>query len=442
MIRKNLKPTEKQQGVMVNIARFVLAAVFLFSGFVKAVDPKGTAYKLSEYAVYFHLDGILNEQICLLLSVCLAALEFILGIYLLFGIRRKFSSLLALLILVVFTPFTLFLAIQNPVSDCGCFGDAIKLTNWQTFFKNVVLLVLSVAVYIRHRKIFYLAPRSFHWAISLYTIIFIFLFSFFSIYYLPLIDFRPYKIGTNIVQSMSVPEGAPLPEYKTTFIMEKNGRQKEFTLDNYPDSTWTYVKRVSKVVRKGYVPPITDFAISDSEGHDLTDSILNDPTPTFLLISPSYKQADRDVTDEINSIYDYCTDHHYHFYGLTASGDDEILKWRYATGSAYPIYRADDVVLRTMIRSNPGLMLLRRGTILNKWSSNDLPKVDLQNEPTIQALTENVEEAKSVKVLLKMGLIYVIPLLFITLAHNLWHIRRKKEKGTVKETTNSNIKSI
>lgn len=422
---------------MVNVARFVLSAVFLFSGFVKAVDPKGTAYKLSDYAAYFHLSGLLTDQVCLGLGVCLAALEFILGIYLLFGIRRKFSTLLVLLMLIVFTPFTLFLAIRNPVSDCGCFGDAIKLTNWQTFFKNVVLLLLAIPLFLRHKQIFYLAPRAFHWAISLYTIIFIFLFCFFSIHYLPLIDFRPYKIGTNIKQSMTVPDGTTPPVYETTFIMEKNGQQKAFQLNNYPDSTWTYVSRISKKVSDGYVPPVTDFAISDREGRDLTDSILNDTTPTFLLISPGFSRADRDVTDEINSIYDYCTDHGYHFYGLTASSDADILKWRYATGSAYPIYRADDVVLRTMIRSNPGLMLLQRGTILNKWSSNNLPELDLPNVPAIRALSEDAEDAKSVKVLLKMGLIYAIPLLFITLAHNLWRPRRKKHEVTTNLTTNS-----
>jgi uncharacterized membrane protein YphA (DoxX/SURF4 family) len=419
---------------VVNVTRFILAFTFIFSGFVKAIDPKGTAYKISDYFIYFHLDSLLQDNVALVLSICLACFEFLLGVYLFFGIRRKFTAIMFLLVMVLFTPFTLFLAIKNPVHDCGCFGDALVLTNWQTFWKNAILLLFAIIVFVYRKRMFSLISRPFHWAFSLYTIIFILLFCLYSIHYLPLFDFRPYKTGTNIKASMSVPAGAELPVYETTFIMQKDGKEKEFSLEEYPDSTWTYVKRKTVLVKPGYIPPITDFSISDEEGNDLTDAILSDSIPTFLLISPHFETADEDVTDPINSIYDFCTDHGYHFYGLTASDSADIAKWRYATGAVYPIYHADDVVLRTMVRSNPGLMLLKKGTILNKWSSNNLPLIEDGEDVPLSWFEGNYGRGKSVKVLLNIGAIYFMPLLFITLAHNLWRLR-KKNKQTKKETS-------
>lgn len=410
---------------VVNVARFILSFVFIFSGFVKAIDPKGTAYKIGDYFSYFHLGSLLYGNAALAMGICLASVEFLLGVYLLFGIRRKFTSTILLLVLAFFTPFTLFLAVKNPVHDCGCFGDAWVLTNWQTFWKNTILLFLAIIVCYFRKRMFYLVSQPFHWAFSLYTILFIILFCLYSIHYLPLLDFRPYKIGSNIKTSMSVPKGAKLPEYKTTFILKKQGKEKEFSIDEYPDNTWTFVKRKNILVNPGYIPPITDFSISDDNGNDLTDNILNDSIPTFLLISPHFETADQDVTDPINSIYDFCTDRGYRFYGLTASDSSHIAQWRYATGAVYPIYHVDDVVLRTMVRSNPGLMLLKKGTILNKWSSNNLPLIEDGEDIPLSRFVGDSGCGKSVKVLLNIGLIYFIPLLFITLAHNLWRLKKR-----------------
>jgi len=421
-IKIRIKPLES---VWVNVARFLMSAIFIFSGFVKALDPKGTGYKFDAYMAKFGLTNFINEDVTLALSVLLASLEFLLGIYLLFGIRRRFTTAVLLIVMCVFTPFTLYLAIANPVHDCGCFGDAIILTNWQTFLKNLILLAFAVLVFYRSEKMFRLLPSSVHWAYSLFSMIYIVAFCLYSIHYLPLIDMRPYKVGVNIRDAMEVPEGAKEPVYDNIFVMEKNGVKKEFNLKNYPDSTWTYVSGKTILKENGYVPPITDFSIVDTTGNDMTSKILNDTTLTFVLVSPHLEDADTGVTDELNVIHDYCMDHNYKMIGLTASGNDAIARWRYETGAVYPIYFVDEIVLKTIIRSNPGLLLLQKGTILNKWSCNNLPILDVSENKSKEQLAVGVSTESSIKVLLKVELTYIIPLLFITLALNLRRVRRR-----------------
>ena len=424
-ILKNKISTSSIESVLVNVARFLLSATFIFSGFVKSLDPKGTGYKLSAYIEKFGFSNFVSDDVTLAIGVVLASVEFLLGIYLLFGIRRRFTTFILLIVMALFTPFTLYLAIANPVHDCGCFGDAIILTNWQTFFKNIVLLVFAILVFYRKEKLFRLVPAGVHWAYSLFSMIYIVALCLLSIHYLPLIDMRPYKVGVNIRQAMEIPAGAKEPVYDNVFVMEKNGVKKEFTLKNYPDSTWTYVSGKTVLKEKGYVPPITDFNAVDTTGNDITSEILNDATPTFVVVSPHLEDADPDITDELNVIHDYSMDHNYKMIGLTASGDDAIKKWRYETGAVYPIYFMDEIVLKTIVRSNPGLLLLKKGTILNKWSCNNLPILDVPEKEAKEQLTAGISTESSIKVLLKIELAYIIPLLFITLAVNLRRMRRR-----------------
>lgn len=411
-------------GFGINVARFLTSFTFIFSGFVKALDPKGTEYKIEAYASQFSMSSLLDGKMALAMSVVLSSIEFLLGVYLFFGIRRKFTTRVLLLVMAVFTPFTLYLALANPVHDCGCFGDAVVLTNWQTFWKNAVLLVFAVLICRYYKKMVLLVPVSVHWAYSLFSMIYIVGFALLSIHYLPLLDLRPYSVGTNILQSMEVPAGAKEPVYATTFVMEKNGVKKKFDIQNYPDSTWHYVSSKTEMIEKGYVPPIVDFCILNEDGQDLTRHILNDTTLTFVLVSPRIEEASLDVTDELNVVHDYCMDHHYKMIGLTSSGDEAIADWRYETGAVYPIYFVDGIVLKTIVRSNPGLLLLRKGTILNKWSCNNLPVLDATEEEGKAQLRSGVSTEAFIKVLLKLVLVYVVPLLFITLALNLRKVRR------------------
>lgn len=239
----------------------------------------------------------------------------------------------------VMTPLTFYLALADPVSDCGCFGDAVSLTNWETFGKNVVLLGLSVLVF-RYRRLMvrFVSERN-QWMISLYSIFFAFVLAGFCIYYLPVFDFRPYHIGVNLPRSMVVPEGEEEPEYLTTFVLEKDGVKKEFTTEDYPEDTaWHFVESRTVLVKEGYVPPVHDFSIMTwPDGEDITEQVLSDKGYIFLLISPYLEFADDSNIDRINELYDYCGEHGYAFYCLTASGDDVIGRWQDLTGADYPL---------------------------------------------------------------------------------------------------------
>lgn len=359
----------------------MLAALFIFSGFVKAVDPLGSFYKIQDYLTAFGIISWFPAYLPLLFAIVLSSAEFCVGVFLFFGVRRKIASTLALLLMGVMTPLTLYLALANPVSDCGCFGDAWVLTNWQTFGKNIVLLVAAIAVFRDRKLMFRFVTLKIEWMVSLYTLLFVFALSFYCLEYLPVLDFRPYKIGTNIKAGMEIPEGAKSSVFESRFVLEKDGRRQEFTLDNYPDSTWTFVETRTVLKEKGYEPPIHDFSmISLGTGEDITDSVLSDKGYAFLLVAHRIEEADDSNIDLINEIYDYSAEHGYGFYALTSSPDEEIGMWRERTGAEYPFCQMDDITLKTIIRSNPGLLLIKDGTILNKWSDNQLPDEYVLND--------------------------------------------------------------
>lgn len=414
--------------VWVNICRFVLAVVFIFSGFVKAIDPFGSFYKIQDYLTAFNLISWFPGYWPLLFAVLLAAIEFCAGIYLFLGIRRKISSTLAFLLMLVMTPLTLYLALADPVSDCGCFGDALVLTNWQTFGKNVVLLVAAVTVFRQWREITRFITLKMEWIFSMYTILFVFALSAYCLRNLPLLDFRPYKIGTNIKAGMEIPEGAKLSVLETTFVMEKDGKRKEFTLDNYPDSTWTFVETRTIVKGKGYEPPIHDFAMQSlTSGTDITDSVLTSRGYTFLLVAHRIEEADDSNIDLINEIYDYSVEHGYGFYALTSSPEDAIALWCDRTGAEYPFCQMDDITLKTIIRSNPGLLLIKDGTILNKWSDSQLP-----DEYVLTDSLDKLElgRQKYVNDWYTMGYVllwFIVPLAFVIGADQLFVVRLQKK---------------
>ena len=359
-------------------ARTLLGLTFIFSGFVKAVDPLGTVYKIEDYLNAF--GGFFTNLVPAApeAAVLLILFEFVLGVLLFLGVWNKQCAWLALLMMLVMTPLTLYLAIANPVTDCGCFGDAIHLSNWATFWKNVVLLVLAIALLLTKDYLFST------WRKPLDLLIFCAAFvgcsglMAYALTHLPPIDFRPYKIGNNIPELMTVdiPEDAPMDEYEYTFIYEKNGEQREFTLDNYPkdDSTWTFVDQRSRLVKKGYEapqPPIHDFVLTlnDEEGnvYDMTDEIL-ELDRVVLAIMYKLETADRKQVAKLNRLYLDALQADVPFYALTGSGEREIDIWRQETGAEYPILSCDGITLKTIVRANPGVVVLSQGTVIDKYN--------------------------------------------------------------------------
>ena len=366
------KPAYIASGIAVNALRFVLALVFAFSGFVKAIDPMGTVYKLADYAEAFGLEVPL--ALLFLGTLALIGLEYVIGVSLFFGLYRRFYLWMSIVFLLAMTPLTFWLASTNPISDCGCFGDALVLTHWQTFGKNVVLLIMAIVTLVCHKRIWRLVSDRTQWLVFVYALLSIFLFMQHSLRHLPDWDFRPYSIGANIIDGMTVPEDAPQDEYETLFVLEKDGEQRTFTFDDYPDSTWHLVRRDSRLVSKGYVPPITDFYLSTLEGDDVTWDVLEHPGYTFLMVSRSLKRTNEGWFDVINDLYDYAKVNNVSFYMLTSSNAEVIDAWSERTGATYPCLNADETLLKTMLRTNAGLIALKDATVVGKWSASDLPR--------------------------------------------------------------------
>lgn len=411
--------------------RLLIGVVFIFSGFVKAVDPMGGAIKIGEYLASFGLDAV--RSFAVLISFNLSAIEFTLGVCMLLGVYRRYTSFLVLAFMAVMTPLTLYLALFNPVSDCGCFGDALVITNWETFYKNIILSAAAVFVFSYNQRLLQGFTYKVYWFVALYAYMFGIGFAYYNYNHLPIIDFRPYKLGANIPKLMEIPEGAPQDEYKYTFIYEKGGVKKEFTLEDYPsnDSSWTFVESKTELVKPGYTPPVAAFNIYNAEGNDVTDEIIRNPGPVLLLIAPKLEEADGEQMDEINSMYDYALEYNIPFYCVTGSSPEAITEWSDNTGAEYPFRMADEVLLKTIIRSNPGLVLLKDGTVLGKWHYNDIPAEEdvkaVMDSCLAGSFIKNKEDARLATNLLT----FTVPLLLVWI-YDLLRFRRKGKKKEVK----------
>ena len=420
----------------VNICRFILAVTFIFSGYVKAIDPLGTLYKLKDYAAAMALNDILPDWALVIVAIALGALEFSLGVFMLFAVRRHMVSKLTLALMSVMTALTVWIYIADPVKDCGCFGDALKLTNGETLLKNIVLIACATLVAWRPVDMARFISRTNQWIVRYYTITYIVVTSVYCLYTLPIFDFRPYRVGTNIKQGMEIPEGAEQPEFESTFILRKNGVTREFTLDNYPDSTWEYVDTKTVQTKKGYEPPIHDFAITTNDtGEDITEQVLTKKGYTFLLVSPRLAVADDSNFGDIDQIYEYAEENGVDFFCLTASTNEDIERWRELTGAEYTFCNADETTLKTMIRSNPGLILLKDGTIIGKWSHNALPQTDDLTAPLEQLLIGKAQNDSTPERLLIVLLTFFVPLMALTIADRLWAwtkwIRNKQDNNRI-----------
>ena len=392
------------------ISRVIVGIVFIFSGTVKAVDPLGSAYKFSDYFQAFNLDFL--KPFALPLAIILFTAEFISGFALLSGYRRKTGLWGVMILMLIFTPLTLILAITNPVSDCGCFGDAIHLTNWQTFWKNVVLMIMVVILFAGRKSIRQISTVKREWTVIIAVTFLFVVFSLLNLRYLQLFDFLPYKAGNNIEEGMKIPEGKPADEYLTTFIYEKDGVQKEFTIENYPadDSTWKFIDQKSRLVKKGYRPPIHDFSITTTEGEDLTDQILDDSGYTVLMISTKLSKAGQKNLEKGFELGAWCEGKGISFFIVTASGTDEIKGYN----NGLTICTADETTLKTIVRANPGYILLKEGTILGKWSWATIPPRELFTNEMTADQVNRMNNKRPVLIVYSLMLSAIMGLLLIS----------------------------
>lgn len=374
--RDRMKKTsilKKTGDFMYIIFRLLLGFLFVFSGFVKAIDPLGFTYKIQDYLLAFGGPFVNLSVLAFVTSIALSTFEILLGLNLIFKVKIRLTLLSSLVFMLVMTLLTLYIAIANPVTDCGCFGDAFVISNWATFYKNLVIDAIIVLLIALNKKIkpFFL-PRIESSAITVFILIAVGL-SVYSYQHLPMFDFLPYKIGVNIPQAMLIPENAPTDKYNTTFIYSKNGQQREFTLENYPkgDSTWVFVDQKSVLVSKGYQAPIHDFTIVNSTFDDITEKVLYYQGYTYLLVMYDLSKTSEDGAKQAEIMYQNALSSGIKFYALTGSSDEDIQNFIQKTSVTFPFCKTDPTTLKTIIRANPGLVLLKNGTIVGKWNWRD-----------------------------------------------------------------------
>ena len=395
--------------MLTNISRVLLALVLVLSGFVKAVDPKGTMYKLQEYADAFSIDAFSNEWL-LFFAIILAAAEFLIGVFLLMGAYRRLMATIAFLVFIIFTPFTLYVAISDIVPDCGCFGDAIGMSNIASFLKNLFLLSLSVIVFLGRRRFVVNITAKNRWMVSLFAVFYIAFVETISLSYVPVLDFRNYAVGNNLRELVQGENDT----YKLVMAFEKDGETRLFEQDSLPDESWMFVENRSLLVAEGRKPVIGDFAILDWESdYDVAEDILADTGFVCIVVAEFLEEASVGRVDKINDLYDYCLDQNVTFLAVTASGEEDIELWRKRTGAEYPVYWADNMLLRSMTRANPGVVLLNDGVIVGKWNVAAMPEAEQMMSS--QSYRKAKDEVFGMDGKLFWALLLVLPLFVIVL---------------------------
>jgi uncharacterized membrane protein YphA (DoxX/SURF4 family) len=407
---------ERVLKILFNVSRLALGLVFIFSGFVKGIDPLGSAYKFSEYFMSAGLPEL--STVSLIFSFLLSGAEFLIGVALVTGIFKNLTAWTALFFMGFFTLLTFLLAVFNPVSDCGCFGDAIKLTNWETFFKNLIFITLVLFMFKRRKYFEYRSPLWMEWTTLILTISLYFGISVYSYRHLPLIDFMPYRVGVNISDDMKYPPGAPKDEYETIMLYKnlKTGDIKEFTLKNYPwkdTLNWKWEDTKPVLIKEGYKPPIHDFAISSPDKGDITNDILSDTGYVFLFIAYDLNESGPAGFEAAENIAMYCsTMPSAKFYAVTASSTSDINKIREKYGFSFNFCSADETALKTMIRANPGLIVIKQGTIIGKWHYNDMKQISLNStnllSVSLQQVSKSGERYLSYAIFLGFGMILAL----------------------------------
>jgi uncharacterized membrane protein YphA (DoxX/SURF4 family) len=509
-----------------NFFRIVIGIVFVFSGFVKVVDPLGVQYKFVDYFLAMGLDFL--QPMALTFGLLMSLAELMIGISLLFNLKPKLGAWGTLMFMAVFLPLTLWVAIANPVHDCGCFGDALVISNWATFWKNVVIMFMTIIVFLQRRKFKPTLPSSVQW-LSLIVVAGVSVWiGVYSIKHLPVLDFRPYRIGENIREGMNIPESEidNVPDYETTLIYEntETGETREFDVEEIPDEdTWEWKETKNKLIEEGYVPPIHDFSITTvpvnretdvihevidpaslyevkfvfeiagetqeffidelpnenwtfvelhSDKHilaenvglifekdgetaeftlfdlpdeswmfidatyynenpniaepafedyseDITDIVLSDEGYSFFLVAHDLTKTSKKNNSRINALYDYALANDINFYCLTASTESDIHDYIEKTDANYDFFNTDPITLKTMVRSNPGLLLIKQGTVLDKWHVNDIPTLEsLDGQLVAQSIEKQVERGNRYYVLtMILALLFGFTALFLLIQY-------------------------
>ncbi|ASU35816.1 DoxX family protein [Mucilaginibacter xinganensis] len=380
----NKMKNDKSASQIVWVARILVGLLFIFSGLVKINDPLGFSYKLEEYFEVFHITFL--NGFALTLSIVLCALEIILGFALLIGVRSVSVAWGLLLLIVFFAFLTFYSAYFQVVQTCGCFGDAIPLTPWQSFSKDLVLLLLIILIFVNRKNIQPLFAAKTGDNLLIAATVISLCCGLYTYNFSPVVDFLPYKVGANIPAEMATPPGAKPDEYELTYNLKnkKTGEKKVMTNTEYlntniwKDNNWEVIGQPeSRLVKKGFTPKIRDLAIQDAEGNDYTKEILTNPYNNLVIVAYDLKKTDDDAIGRLNAMaVNLVQNFNTRTVLLTSNSHQFAQAYSKQHHLMFEIFYADEVPLKTMMRANPGVLLLKNGTILNKWHYHSMPKYD------------------------------------------------------------------
>lgn len=398
--------------IMVLLMRVVVGGVFVMSGFVKAIDPWGSYYKFNEYLLAMGWDSLIS--LTLFGAFALAIFEFVLGVLLVTGSCRRGAPLLAIAMMIVLTPITLWLAVTNAVPDCGCFGDFLVLSNWATFGKNVVLLAGLVYLLFLNRQVPSLYGPAVQWMVIFLSFAFAMLIAFFGYFTQPLIDFRPFKVGTHLVTNAT-----STTDDDYVFVYEKDGVEQEFSIDSVPDddSGWNFVTR--KTVSEATAPAAKDgltIAAWDN-GDDVSDELLASDN-LLLLLLPDMDKVSVAYTFRINDLQEYASQHGAVFAALTSASEQDIEQWVDISMAHYPLYNADDSEIKMIARGNPAVVYVSEGNIVWKRTLNSIDPDSLHNpELTLATMNDDYDASDTLYTLVWVYILSLVAVLIVNRTH-------------------------
>ena len=356
---------------LVGVIRIFVGILFIISGFIKLNDPVGFSFKLEEYFSQGVLDLPFLTPYALAISILVVVVEVMVGVMLILGYKRKITVWTLLAMIIFFTFLTFYSAYFNKVTDCGCFGDAIKLTPWESFTKDVVLLILILIIYAGRKYITPLVKPHTVKAALMVSLLACIGYVYYVLNHLPVIDFRPYEIGKNIEEGMSVPENAPKAIFEYKWKFNVNGNEEIYITNGaYPTVDGEYIDVETKEMQAGYEPPVHDFTV-EQEGEDFARSLLQEPK-LVMVIAYDLRKSNLDVFKEIKSVAEKALKAGYKVIGMSASGPDQTTFLKKEYGLGFDFYFTDETTLKTIVRSNPGVLVLEKGTIKQKVHYNDL----------------------------------------------------------------------
>lgn len=355
------------------ISRVLVGVLFIVSGFIKANDTIGFGYKLEEYFEVFHTPVFIPYVVPIAMFICI--FEIMVGVALLLGAYSKLNAWLLLLMILFFTWLTGYSALTGKVTDCGCFGDAIKLKPVESFIKDLVLLVFIIFIFIGKDHIKPLFNQTIQTIGLSVGLLVTTAFTLYTYMFLPRIDFLPYKVGNDIKEKMSYPEGAVRDSFVMTFIYSKEGKQYEFTMDQLAsiDASYTFVDRKDKLVREGYKLPIPDFKLSDMNGIDYTDSLLSQKGYRLIIVQKDVNESRSGSLPQIAKLAMEAQQNAIPVWGLTATPAAQLESFRHEYQLALTYYNMDVTPLKSMVRSNPGVILMKNNVVVKKWSAFAIP---------------------------------------------------------------------